>query len=387
VAELRTRKPTGKIPFPTIMVEGGENGGKSYTAYALSASKLVGRTFVLSLGERTVDGYARLGPYEILEHNGTYRDIAEQIHAATDVDSDPGKPNVIVIDSGSQLWHLHALMADQSARSTKAAREKLEKDPDAEIDTGMPHWNKTKDKWWDLFNHLRGWPGIVVVTVRAGMVTEVIGGQPTKNQVWSTQIEKGTPFIMTAVVRCEWPKPPMLRSVESLDVVIPAGGLELPTENTLEHLIFRLMGAGGEFDNGHLVNPALGVDVHGLKLSLFGVASESIQARDKAATPEQVKAAAAAICGEAWEEAELPAGATEVSTEEEKTVRMLLDVLLKDAARVSTEGPASVAPDGGSDVAAEAPVEGQGASDGDPGPAPAPKARKARTAPPAAAPV
>src|SRR3978361_907671 len=101
---LNTRKPTGNGADPLLLVEGSEKAGKTYAALSLSQSERVGRTFILELDEPTADEYASLGDFEILEHNGTYTSILDQLTEATKVEMVDGKPNVIILDSGSALW-------------------------------------------------------------------------------------------------------------------------------------------------------------------------------------------------------------------------------------------------------------------------------------------
>lgn len=315
---LRTRTPSGQVAYPFLMVEGGEKDGKSHLALSLSASERVGRTFVFELGERTADEYAPLGRYEIVEHNGTYTDMLGQAHAVVAeprVASD--KPNVAIVDSDSMFWALHKDAASAAARRSQRAVKILEKDPDADIDVSSTYWNKAADKWWAFHNLLRAWDGITVLTVRAGLVTKFQNGQPVANQTeWSRDVQKGTPFAMTGIVRVgrRSGQPPKLVEVQSLHVDVPTGGLVLPAENTLEYLIFDLLGAGGGFTQSPVVNPVEGVNAVDAKNLLWADACEiDGQNRDSA-----LKVAAAA-----WIEAGLE-GRAEVTDDEIKAARALL---------------------------------------------------------------
>jgi len=172
---LRTRKPSGQVAYPTILLEGPEKVGKSYAAYRLSTSPHVGRTFVFDLGEGTADEYAELGPYEIVEHNGTFSDLLEQMKAAAAEPAVDGRPNVIVLDDGTALWDLLKDWADSRARTSRAGRKKLADDPDAEIDVSMNLWVDAKDRWYQVLNLLRAWPGIGVMIGRGKEVAKVPG--------------------------------------------------------------------------------------------------------------------------------------------------------------------------------------------------------------------
>lgn len=287
VSRLRTRKPTGQVAYPMLLIEGGEKSGKSHTALSLSRSERVGRTFVFELGERAADEYAPLGDFEMVEHNGTYADLLDQVRAAcTEPAGD--KPNVIVIDSMSMLWSLLKDQASAAARRSRRAQKILADDPDADIETTMTYWTTAKDRWWAVINTLRGWPGITVLTCRAGDVTKVERGQPVAGQTeWSRDLEKGTPFAMTGIVRCSHPKPPTLMAVQSLHLTLPSKGLVLPSENALESLIFDTLGSGGGFEQSPVVNPAAGIPAAEAKSSLWAEGCEWLEraeAKQAAAT-------------------------------------------------------------------------------------------------------
>ena len=271
---LRTRRPSGQVAYPLLLVEGAEKSGKTYTALSLSASEHVGRTFVFELGERAADEYAPLGDYEIVEHNGTYADLLDQLRAACAEPADE-RPNVIVLDSASMLWALLKDQASAAARRSKRAQKILSEDPDADIETTMTYWNTAKERWWAVVNLLRGWPGIALLTCRAGEVTKVVNGQPVAGQTeWSRDLEKGTAFAMTGIVRAQYPNPPVLVSVQSLSLQIPAKGLVLPSEGALEALIFDTLGAGGGFASSPVVNPVAGIPVAEAKNVLWADACD-----------------------------------------------------------------------------------------------------------------
>lgn len=302
---LRTRKPTGQVAYPLILVEGAEKSGKTYLALELSASERVGRTFVFELGERAADEYAPLGDYEIVEHNGTYADLFGQLREACMEPSPVDRPNVIVLDSASMLWVLLKDQASAAARRSKRAVKILQDDPDADIETTMTYWNTASERWWAVINLLRGWPGITILTARAGEVTKVVGGQPVAGQTeWSREVKKGTEFAMTAIIRPQFPKPPLLVSVQSLSLQIPAKGLALPKVGALEALIFDTLGAGGGFEQTPVVNPAPGIPVVEAKGRLWADACDHMERETARAAAET-----------AWEAAGLK-GRAEVTEDE-----------------------------------------------------------------------
>ena len=201
-------------------------------------------------------------------------DLLEQVRAATREPQEDGRPNVVVLDSASMLWALMKDQASAAARRSKRARQILADDPDADIDVTMTYWTAAKDKWWAVVNALRGWSGVTVLTARAGEVTKVHNGQPVAGQTeWSREVEKGTPYAMTGIVRCKYPKAPVLTVVQSLSLSIPAKGLELPAEASLESLIFDTLGAGG-FEQVPVVHPSSGVPSVDAKSALWADACE-----------------------------------------------------------------------------------------------------------------
>ncbi|MFJ7724427.1 hypothetical protein ACIQYM_41155, partial [Rhodococcus erythropolis] len=86
MTELKTRPPSGAVPWPLILIEGGEKAGKSWSIAELSASDKIGRTLWLDLGEGAGDEYGAIpgARYELIEHDGTWASIMEQVKAARD---------------------------------------------------------------------------------------------------------------------------------------------------------------------------------------------------------------------------------------------------------------------------------------------------------------
>lgn len=256
---LRARKPTGNVAWPLILVEGAEKVGKSVTSFELSASEKVGRTFVLDMGEGSADEYASLGPYEVLDHNGTFSDFLDQLKAATAEPAEDGKPNVIVIDSSTVLWESIKDWADARARRGKKARQILASDPDADVSIPMNIWTDAAERWGQVIHALRYWPGIGILIARGKEVAKVgKDGQPVMGQTdYKIEAHKSLGFQVTAHVRCEAPKRTRLVSVRSLHVEVPNGGLVLPEAMPLEHLVFDVLGAGGSFATSTAVAPAI----------------------------------------------------------------------------------------------------------------------------------
>lgn len=255
--QLRTREPTGAVAWPFLLVEGSEKAGKTYAALSLSADDRIGRSFLFDFGEGSGDEYAPLGDYEIVEHDGTYRDFLAQLVAACAVPTVDGKPNLIVIDSVTAMWEALKVWAENRAKSSRRGKQLLADDPDAEIDVPMNIWTDTNDRWGRMVNMLRGWPGIAVVIARGREVAKVgQGGQPVAGQTeYRVEAQKSLPYAVSAQVRMQAPHKATLVAARSLHVDIPARGLPLPDETPLAHLVFDVLGAGKSWSVAPVVHP------------------------------------------------------------------------------------------------------------------------------------
>lgn len=286
---LRTRQPTGEIAFPLVLLEGDHKTGKTYAALELSKSEKIGRSFVLELDEPTADEYAVLGDFEIIEHNGTYSDILDQLKEACAVPMEDGKPNALILDTGSALWQLLKDWASSRARNSEKNRKILAKDPDADIDTTMNLWNDAKDRWYEVLNLLRFWPGVAVIVARGREVSKVVDGRPVSGQVeWSSEVEKSTPFAVSAVVRMTAGHIASLMSARSLHVDVPARGMKIESDRPLEHVIFDVLGAGGDFQVSSAVVPTVGLSSAQVKTALVDRLTQS--AGGKSAATEEAAA-------------------------------------------------------------------------------------------------
>jgi hypothetical protein len=327
VTGLRTRTPTGEVAWPLILVEGDEKAGKSYAAYSLSADERVGRTFVFEFGEGIADEYAQLGPYEIVEHNGTYQDLLAQVKAACAEPTEPGKPNVVVIDQMTELWDLLNAWAEHRARGTKSSKAKLKADPDAEIDITANLHNDKADRWYAVLNRIRRSNVIGVLVCRGKEVTKFRNGQPVAGEIdYSIQGHKGTVFAVKAHVRMTKPHVATLLGVNSLNIDVPANGRRLADSNPLGELVFDILGCGADSVARPLMRGTLGIDrVTAMKRLL------ELMTREGAADPKT-------DAGTVWN-ADRMAGAEEMSPDD------LARILDAGAALVAAQREGTPAPE------------------------------------------
>jgi hypothetical protein len=247
---LRTRKPTGRVPWPLILIEGQEKAGKSWAAAELSASPRVGQTYWIDLGEGSADEYGAVpgARYLIVEHDGTFGQIlaaVEAVKAEAARAAEAGEPPVVlVIDSMTAEWDLLKGIADAKARA-RLARKGRRIDPDAEPQISMDLWNEINGKHRKLMTHLMTFPGIVVATARGKEVAALdSGGRPVEgSKEYKVEGQKGLAFDATVWIRVSRDHPPLVVGARSVyngirpgvDRPVPSPGL------TLERVVFDVL--------------------------------------------------------------------------------------------------------------------------------------------------
>lgn len=246
---LRTRKPTGRVPWPLILIEGGEKAGKSWACAELSASPRVGQTYWLDLGEGAGDEYGAVpgARYLIIDHDGSWTDIIGQIEAVRDEArrvADGGQPPiVIVIDTGTAVWDLIKDWVTARARRYEFNQKALRRNPDAELVIPMNLWNDANSRWRRLMTILMTFPGIAVVTARGKDVAAIDdSGKPIPNtKEYKVEGQKNLAFDATVWVRMSRDDAPMIVGARSVHAgVRPGVGAPTKVRNfSLEWLIFE----------------------------------------------------------------------------------------------------------------------------------------------------
>lgn len=245
---LKTRKPTGAVPWPFILVEGPEKAGKTYTSALIACSKRIGRMFWLDLGEGAADEYGAIPgvDYDIVEHDGTFRTILQAVRDVRDEARrarDAGeKPVVFLIDGGNAEWELLKDMATAKARDSRWNRAKLQKDPNAEIDVSQNYWNDVTGLHRQMMALLLTFPGIVIMTCRGKEVAAVENGRPVEGKKdWRVEGHKSLGYDCNVWLRVHRDKPAELVGVRSVHHGIRPGTdrpKPLPKDWSLEWLIF-----------------------------------------------------------------------------------------------------------------------------------------------------
>lgn len=225
---LRTRKPTGKPPWPILLLAGRPKAGKSYAAAAASASPMVGRALWIPIGEDDPDELAGIpgADFDVVEHDGTYRDIVQAIRASVVELSSDDTPGLIVVDSMSGVWGLLTDEAQEIAneRAARKAAKYGKAVPEDDAPISMDLWNRAKKRWTAVLDILRGHQGPVILTARLDETAEVNDrGEPTGRKQWKVQAHKSLPWDAGAIVEMPEPGTAVLTGCRSLRMPVPVG--------------------------------------------------------------------------------------------------------------------------------------------------------------------
>lgn len=244
---LNTRKPTGRVPYPLILIEGGEKSGKSWASAVLSASDKVGQTYWIDLGEGAADEYGAIpgARYLVVEHDGSWhqiynavKEIREEARRAADAGEPPA---VLVIDSMTAEWDLLKGWAQARAKS----RRKGNVADDAEVPVSMDLWNDANSRHRQLMTQLMTFPGIVVMTARGKEVAAMDdNGRPIANtKEYKVEGQKNLAFDATVWVRMVRGGAPLIVGARSVHAGIkPADDEPRRAPNfSLEWLVFDVL--------------------------------------------------------------------------------------------------------------------------------------------------
>lgn len=261
---LKTRKPTGAASAPLILIEGAEKSGKSWAAAAFSASDKIGATYWIDLGEGSADEYGAIpgARYEIVEHNGTFREIflaVNEVRAVAKAALDAGeKPVCLVIDSMSAEWELLKDMASNAQRRRLEIRASRSKNPvhipgpDEECKPDTDIWNEVTARHYKLMRILMTFPGIVVITARGKEVVAMdANGRPTKEKVYKVEGQKNLAYDVSLWVQMARGEDPRIMGGRSTKVDLRPGKWDPKAmkDLTVERMVFEILSydpAGGQ---------------------------------------------------------------------------------------------------------------------------------------------
>lgn len=248
---LKTRPPTGCVPWPLILVEGAEKSGKSWVSATLSASDKVGQTYWIDLGEGAADEYGAIPGvrYLVVEHDGTWPNIMAAVEAlkveAQRAVAAGEPPVVLVIDSMTAEWDLLKDWAIERARGSWANQKRLREDPGAEVKASINLWNDANARHRRLMSILMTFPGVVVMTARGKEVAAIDnGGRPIEgSREYKVEGHKTLAYDASVWVRMTRDHAPLVVSARSVHAGIqPGKDKPRPVNNfSLEWLIFDLL--------------------------------------------------------------------------------------------------------------------------------------------------
>jgi hypothetical protein len=252
VTQIRARKPTGAVPYPLILVEGEEKAGKSWAAALLSKSPRVGATYWIDLGEGGADEYGAIpgARYLVVEHDGTYAQILDQVLAvkeeAARAKAAGEPPVVLVIDCWSDFWDGLKDWASERARD-RQKRKGRSVAPDAEVQVTTDLWNDAGTRYRRAMTQLMTFPGIVVLTARGKEVVEIKDGKPVEGaRVWKVEGHKSLAFDAVLWLRMFRSQKPLVVGARSVHAGIKPGSdepqpIEAEHDNLLDWLIFDVL--------------------------------------------------------------------------------------------------------------------------------------------------
>jgi len=240
------REPTGKPSWPILLIAGGEKAGKSYASAKASSSDLIGQTYWIGVGEDDPDEYGAIpgARFRIAKHDGTHKSILAALRDASHQPRVDGKPNLLVLDSGSRVWEMLSDEAQERAnnRARKAA-EKWKKpyDPDSEATIGPDLWNKATARWQDIMDVLREHDGPSIITARLDVVTVMDDkGQPTKEKSEKIKGQKSLPYDVGGIVMLPERGKAYISGIRSLKLDLPVGDKTPVKDFTVDWLWHQL---------------------------------------------------------------------------------------------------------------------------------------------------
>ena len=253
---LHTRRPTGVVPWPLILIEGGEKSGKSWACAQFSTSSTIGQMYWIDLGEGASDEYGAIpgANYLIVEHDGTWEQIYGSVLAVRDeaqraaTVGDP--PIVLVIDSMTSEWDLLKDWASNRARARFNARARKQNQrqlaDDDEPKISMDLWNDANGRHRKLMTILMTFPGIVIITARGKEVAMIDEkGNPVPNaHEYRVEGQKSLGYDASCWIRLDRGKPATIIGVRSVHVGIRPGyddPVRLPRDWSIEGIIFNTL--------------------------------------------------------------------------------------------------------------------------------------------------
>lgn len=306
---LRTERPSGIMPWPTTLLGGAKGTGKTYQIAKASASPLIDRTFVLTIGEERPDAFTAIegARFEMIQHDGTIQDILDQVREVREVPRRDDRPHLFALDSMTAIWNLLLEQGQVAAnrRAQLAAQQRRQAAPTGNVKLEGQDWDALRRDWGTLLNLVRTMNGPAILTARLEEALVVTGGEMTTEKVWRMRADPNLGYEVTSVI--EMSRRGEFTLTKHND---PAAGFagQRPWADFTMHGYWSDMGIGSrEFqtrtvESGH-VDPSLRADATGRDwiAELAGCTTENevrlllAKARGANADPEVIEQIAATL--------------------------------------------------------------------------------------------
>ncbi|MEU4804399.1 hypothetical protein [Actinosynnema sp. NPDC023587] len=175
---LTTRRPTGAAPWSRVLLSGEAGVDPGWVAAEFSGGHRLVTTYWLEVGTgRTGDMYAAVpgADYELLEHDGSWSEIYEQLCAAwelaREVAEDGGLSTGLVVNGTSGIWQMLCSFADTLSRRRAASaliRDGLDPAPayssEIKVEIDPDVWTLVGARHRQFMAKVLTWPGPVILT-------------------------------------------------------------------------------------------------------------------------------------------------------------------------------------------------------------------------------
>lgn len=189
----RTAIPaSGVAEPPLVTLAGVDHSGKTLQWARAGTLPYFPRALVVPFNEGQADHYGAIGGFEIVQHDGSYRDLLDAVLWATEQPDVDGYPPLVVFDGSTELNDLlnreQDLIAYRRAVRKAQERKKTEPHPD-DIKIGFDQYAAIKERFLEVMNALANHRGMAITTCLMEEVTVVDSqGNPTKDTMlkWAT---------------------------------------------------------------------------------------------------------------------------------------------------------------------------------------------------------
>lgn len=200
----RTTRPTGEIPYPCTIIAGGKGTGKTYQIALASASQLVDRTFLLTIGEEEPDAFASLEGqrFEKVEHDGTFLDVLAAIRELKTEPRTDDRPHFLGVDSMTAIYNLLLDSAQMSAnrRAQAQALARRQSAPVDNVELKNEDWSAMRRDWNTLLNEIRTWDGPTAMTARLEEQVISVNGVATSERAWRMRADPNFAYEVSDVI-------------------------------------------------------------------------------------------------------------------------------------------------------------------------------------------